>query len=497
MSALSQPPMGPPDAPSPQPAPRRFDQLARSLAERHPGHPFPEPSMGTLLVVPSLTFPVSELVKIIGIQFYEERLLFTLLLLADPRRRLVYVTSAPVEPEIVDYYLAFLPDPAGAARRLHLVALGEPEPRALSEKLLDRPDLLGRVGDLVGDRGDALMLTFNVTSHEQRLAERLGVPLYGPRAELVALGSKSGSRRTARAAGVDVLPGAEDLRSMDEVARAVDHQRLAGAAAVVVKLNNGFSGQGNAIVRLDRHLAPAPERWPLEFCASEESWSSFAAKVAAEGAVVEQLVTSPRVASPSAQVSVAPDGDIQVISTHDQLLGGPSSQVYLGCRFPARAAYRLRIQAAAEAVARVLVDRGVIGTFGADFFVDPADERGRIWLVEINLRMGGTTHPYWMARLLTGASYDRSRGELVADGRPRCYTATDNLKSPRLLGDDPAKVIDRVARAGLAWDQARRGGVALHLLGALRGHGKMGATCIADTPEDADALDRELRALLL
>jgi hypothetical protein len=301
----------------------------------------------------------------------------------------------------------------------------------------------------------------------------------------------------ARAAGVSVLAGSEDLWSVQEVADAIDRQRAAGADAVVVKLNNGFSGQGNAIIRLDRDQPPGPAGWRTEFCASEESWPTFGAKIAAEGAIVEELIDNERVASPSAQVSVAPDGDIQVLSTHDQILGDPSRQVYLGCRFPARAQYRLRIQRAAEDVARVLAGQGVIGTFGVDFFVEPEVEGGRMWAIEINLRMGGTTHPYWMARLLTGAAYDQATGELVADGRGVCYVATDNLKAGRLVGTGPGKVIDDVAAAGLAWDPATGSGVALHLLGALRQHGKMGATCIAGSPEEAAALDRELRTLLL
>ena len=59
-----------------------FDVLAKRLAERHPGYLLPNPTTSTVVVVPSLTFPVVELRKIVGIQHYEERLLF-LLLLAD------------------------------------------------------------------------------------------------------------------------------------------------------------------------------------------------------------------------------------------------------------------------------------------------------------------------------------------------------------------------------------------------------------------------------
>jgi hypothetical protein len=484
--------------PNGEPPPKlSFEELAKRLATRHPDHPLPAPSTGTVVVLPSLTFPVEELRKIVGIQHYEERLLFLLLLLADPRLRLVYVSSAPIDPVVIDYYLSFLPDPAGARARLELVALGDVTPRALAAKLVDRPEVLERVAALVADPEDALLLSFNVTVHERDVAERLGVGLFGPSPELTPLGSKTGSRRVGRAAGVDVLDGSEDLWSMDEVERAVQRLRRArpGIDAVVVKLNNGFSGQGNAIVELDPDGPGDRSSWRTTFCAAEESWPSFAAKIAAEGGVVERLVRTAGVASPSAQVSISPGGDVRVVSTHDQILGGPSRQVYLGCRFPARAAYRARIQRDAEAVAGVLVARGVTGSFGIDFFALEDGGRIRVSLCEINLRMGGTTHPYWMARLATRATWDAAASGLVVGGRPLCYTATDNLKSPRLVGTDPATVIEAVEARGLALRPGGGTGVALHLLGALRDHGKMGMTCVASSPEEADELDREVRAL--
>ena len=99
-----------------------------------------------------------------------------------------------------------------------------------------------------------------------------------------------------------------------------------------------------------------------------------------------------------------------------------------------------------------MAGEGVIGSFGIDFLVTPA---GDVYLSEINLRMGGTTHPYWMARLAGGAAYDPATGELVGAGGDRlCYTATDNLKLARLVGWTPADVIALVDDAGLAFDPA-------------------------------------------
>jgi len=49
-------------------------------------------------------------------------------------------------------------------------------------------------------------------------------------------------------------------------------------------------------------------------------------------------------------------------------------------------------------------------------------------------------------------------------------------------------VIDTLLGRGLLYDHRRRRGVTLHLLGALYDHGKMGFTCIGDSPSDAEAL---------
>jgi hypothetical protein len=231
---------------------------------------------------------------------------------------------------------------------------------------------------------------------------------------------------------------------------------------------------------------------PVVFCAEEESWPSFAAKIETGGAVVEELLDVPEMVSPSVQLRILPGGTPLVLSTHSQVLGGPNRQVYLGCRFPADAAYRSQIKDAAERVGRVLAARGVIGYFGVDFFVVPERGRQRVYLSEINLRVGGTTHPFGMAALVTDGRYDMAGGNLVARGRAKSYLATDNLKSPALVGRQPQDVIDHVDRLGLGYDHRRRTGATLHLLGALREYGKMGVTCIGDTEEEARRHYREV-----
>lgn len=465
---------------------------------RPPHHHDPIPSSwetGTLVLVPSLSFPVEELVKITGIDYYEERLLCAILALGCDQTRLVYVTSRPVDPQVVDYYLSFLAEPVSARSRLHLVAVNEAGPRPLSEKLLEHPDVLAEVVGLVASDPTARLVAFNVTEREAALASALGLPLDGAPADRVFLGSKTGSRRVARRAGVRIQAGEEELRSAADVTAALGRLRRRGQAnQAVIKLNHGFSGQGSALVEL-AGVTGAAQDAPTTFCADGEHWSTYEAKIVREGAIVEEVMDDPW-ASPSVQLRVSPGGEVEVVSTHDQVLGGAGGQVYLGCRFPAHVDYRMPISRAALAVGRVLADEGVVGPFGIDFLVRGEAGNVEVVLSEINLRMGGTTHPFWMARLATGGRYDQERGELEVGSQTRCYVASDNLKVAGLAGRSPGEIIEALRQAGLAFDAERGRGVTLHLLGAVSGHAKLGATCIAEDLDAATELFAELgRAL--
>ena len=475
--------------------PDEFDALQERLSALG-GRALSDLDRGCIVVLPSITFPVEELRKIVGIGRYEERLLCLLLLLDKPELEMVFVTSLAVDPAVIDYYLSFLGDPTGARRRLKLVALEDPNPKPLSEKLLAAPGKMEELRRAV-EGTDAYLLPFNVTAAERAIATELGTPLYGPRPGLAYAGSKSGSRHVAREAGVEVLPGSEDIHSLAALDSAVEDLRAKhpDIADVVVKLNYGFSGQGNVVVSLDGWSGSVVDS-PTVFCAAEESWDSFLPKIERDGGIVEEMVRDATMVSPSVQLRIAPDGSVEIVSTHDQILGGPDDQVYLGCRFPARRDYRGEIQQAGERVGKILAAKGVVGSFGIDLLVRRHRDRLEVYLSEINLRLGGTSHPFYMARFATGGSYDTATGELLVDGNPRSYLATDNLKSESYKGLGAARLVKELARRDLAFDRRSRTGVTLHLLGALTEHGKLGATCIAGSAEAAEDLYADFVATL-
>ena len=88
-----------------------------------------EPAGESIVVVPSVTLD-RVVDRRAPVQAYEERFLFLLLLLRQPRLQLIYVTSTEIDPTVIEYYLALLPGviPSHARARLHLVAAHDASP---------------------------------------------------------------------------------------------------------------------------------------------------------------------------------------------------------------------------------------------------------------------------------------------------------------------------------------------------------------------------------
>jgi len=453
----------------------------------------------TAVVVPSMTLDQSELKKLAGASFYEERLLFLLIRLRNPRARVVYVTSQPVHPMILDYYFQLLAGiPAGHARaRLTLLCAHDASPRSLTEKILERPRLIERIREGIQDPLRAYLTVFNSTPRERKLAVLLGIPLNGADPDLVPLGTKSGSRKVFRAAGVPLPEGLEDLHTQGEIEEALVEvaARRPGIRRAVVKLNDSFSGEGNAVFRYPEVGGRAAVREALhriELSVPEETAEAYFEKFARMGGIVEEFIEGIEKVSPSAQLRISPRGEALPISTHDQILGGPSDQVFLGCSFPARDEYRMRILEAALRIGEVLAGHGVVSRFAIDFLLwkdQPATTDWKMAALEINLRMGGTTHPYLALQFLTGGHLDRGTGLFFSpSGLAKYYRATDNLRSESYRGLLPEDLIDILTENRLHYNHANDSGVLFHLIGAVSEFGKLGLTAIGNSREEADAL---------
>ena len=462
----------------------------------------------TVVVVPSLSLDPRELTKITGAWHYEERMLVNLMLLRQPRTKLIFVTSQLIDPTIIDYYLAMLPGvpQAHARKRLVLLHCGDNSNVSLSEKIVRRPRLLAQIRSEIDDPATAHLVCFNSTHRERTLAVRLGIPLNSVDPALHDLGTKSGCREIFREAGVLMPLGYERLGSAQEIAEALAaiKKQQPGARRAVVKLNEGFSGEGNAVFSygdVDASMSDSSlarvllERLPagLRYEAASETWASFLPKFEEMQGVVESWVEGEHKTSPSAQCRVNAVGLPQVISTHDQILGGPSGQVFLGCRFPAADAYRLEIQHSAAQVASGRAVGGGIGRFGIDYVSVPTASGGwDHYAIEVNLRKGGTTHPFLTLKFLTDGSFNPDDGLFYSQsGHPKYYFASDTLQSDRYIGLRPEDLIDIAVFHGLHFHGSSERGVVFHLIGALSQFGKLGVVAIGDNPAQANFLYRK------
>lgn len=479
----------------------QFDRLQRKLVPLWQSIRSFNQDPQTIVVVPSMSLDAS--IQGVLQQAYEERYLFLLLLLRQPRARLIYVTSQAIRPEVIDYYLDLLPGVfAGQARkRLFLVSPLDGSPGPLSLKLLTRPRLLAHIRSLIVDPEWAHLVPFNSTMLERDLALRLGIPMYAADPNLLHLGTKSGARRIFAEEGVPHPLGAEDLKTPDDFVNAIAGMRRRKPAirAAVAKLNEGVSGEGNARIDLDRLPEPGePSERPailervraMHFELAGMTYETYTEKLATRGGVVEERVSGRDFRSPSAQLRVTPLGDVELLSTHDQVLGGPSGQAYLGCRFPASQEYAAAIMREAAKVGRRLMRAGVLGRFALDFVTVRNDQDGwDVYAIEINLRKGGTTHPFLTLQFLTDGAYHAEGGEFrTPRGEPKCFVASDHVESPSYRALTHEDLFDLAARHGLHFDQSRQTGVVFHMMNALPERGLLGLTAVGNTHDEADAL---------
>jgi hypothetical protein len=478
-------------------------------------------------------------------QAYEERFLFLLLLLRQPRARLIYVTSQMILPNIIDYYLDLLPGviPSHARPRLFLIAPLDGSARPLSDKLLDRPRLIERIRSLIMDPARAHLVPFNTTSREKELALQLGIPMYGADPKFFSLGTKSGCRKIFMEENVPHPLGHENLGSKEELIEAIAQMRARKPSIkqVLVKLNEGVSGEGNAIVdltglppvvgigdagsrnrprggrnprsrlqRIDDAVhkevstqpgSPIPATTSKERALLEErlramrfelegvTYESYMKKLQERKGVVEERIMGEEFRSPSVQLRITPLGKVELLSTHDQLLGGPSGQSYLGCVFPADKGYAPLITREAAKVGRRLAKEGVIGRFALDFVVVRSNGKWEPYAIEINLRKGGTTHPFLTLQFLTDGKYDPETAIFTApNGQQKFFVASDHVESPAYRTLTPDDLFDIVVRHNLHFGQTRQTGVVFHMMSALGELGRTGLTAVGNSREDARAL---------
>ena len=232
----------------------------------------------------------------------------------------------------------------------------------------------------------------------------------------------------------------------------------------------------------------------FELIDENQNAEDFWAALERDGGIIEERIEGDPLRSPSVQLQISPAGQVEVLSTHDQVLGGRHGQKYFGCRFPADPAYAASLAGEGLKVGRRLAREGVIGRCAVDFVAAPRRGEWQLYALEINLRCGGTTHPFYTLQALTDGRHDPLAAEYrTANGELKHYVATDHLAGERYETLTPDDLLDIAERGTLGWDAETEAGIALHMVSALAVAGWIGVTAIGDTLEQARALRRRDR----
>jgi hypothetical protein len=349
------------------------------------------------------------------------------------------------------------------------------------------------------------------------ISKALGIPVYSADPEDQIWGTKSGSRTLFRQLAIPCVDGTYDAcRDVEGFISRILAVTLRNPTARrgVVKLNEGFSGKGNAVIDLSAiqelstpdstpetvrlRLATRKALETMDFCCRGRTWEDFLAEIRQMGAIFELFVEGDTIASPSVQVVVNEDFSVDVLSTHEQIL---EKQVYVGCRFPAGEAYRKKLMMYGKMVGEFFAEKKITDHFSVDF-ICVRHSTHFTWdvnAIEINLRVTGTTHPWMTLKLLTHGSTDEISGVFYSDTlQERCYVSSDCIQSEnlkKLVPMDIKDIFDK--RKDLNWCPDRQTGIVCHLLGCVSDNGKIGMTSIARTPYRAQHQFHRAVAFLL
>ena len=492
-----------------------------------------------LVLVNSLSYPHDP--GLVGGEFYDVRPLAQILFAKDPNLQLVYVTAMPISQSVIHHVLRGRSDADEILKRVHFISINDSGTENLAAKLVmpkhaeDVAKIKAVVDRLRSETGAPAASQFYMTdANAWKLTAAFGIPdaIFGFHPSLERWTGKYGNRKVmadvlsrfkTRSSKVRVrmADGEEGIFNVEQVVDAIDRVRARhpGLAKVAIKLEQGTSGGGNIFRDIARWGDPTMthqdkidqiESTLRDFTIGIADPKSFLELLGHEGAVVEEFVEDyslPGVTFPSCQADIAPDGSIQIVSTHEQIL--KDRNVYMGVDYLAKPAYRGVLREVTQAMGRKLAQEGVIGRIAVDFAAVPrADGTYDVFVIEINVRLGGTTHPLIAAKELTDAYYD-GKGELrrAGDNLPVRYRAMDhdvraNLAAdvsrglPGVGEDEFLAFFERPENRDILFNKSTRKGTVFHLLPAVRLSGNVGYTIIGTSKREVDGMQARLTELL-
>ena len=107
--------------------------------------------------------------------------------------------------------------------------------------------------------------------------------------------------------------------------------------------------------------------------------------------------------------------------------------------------------------------------------------------IEINLRKGGTTHPFRIAYYLTKSKYNKRDGILYCGKTPIYYMARDVIESEKYKDFSSSELIKTVDKSKISSNKNTKKGVLIYMPGMISEFGRFGALAVGHTKEEAES----------
>jgi len=465
-----------------------------------------------VIVIPSMSFDQKLLEGIVGIEYYESRSLWEVLRVKESRVFVTFITIKKINRLQIDhlFYCANLSQEE--INRVTFFSLEENGSflgkLSLTEGILKNTEIFQQV-KLLSSKKSSYIESFLMTKSEEELSRQLDIPIWWAHPDLNFFQSKSGNRVLLE----DQLPmpyGHHSIYSEGQLILKISDIWLKRkyAKRIVVKLNHGVSGDGNAILdraisvdkfinfNINEKISHVRSRLQkMKFFLKSLNYGLFIKRLVEEGAIVEEFIEGKQKYSPSVQVMVNCTGAVELLSSHEQILDSEGMR-FLGSNYPASNFYRKEIEELGIKAGECLLKNDIYGIFSIDFLVTQKNNKYEISVIEINIRKGGTTHPYWTSKLLLDACRSEESGCLIDNqGREYVYRSNDNFEKQtnNILSLD--EILNGAKEENLIFNLDQKEGVIFHLLSAWRPLGKIGYTIIAKNSNRLDKIQEQIEKI--
>ncbi len=279
--------------------------------------------------------------------------------------------------------------------------------------------------------------------------------------------------------------------------------------SAIVKLNDGVSGEGNAVVRLSGLPPPgsSTERAAvmdrvrvMELESTTTPLDAYLAKFQEGAGIVEERIVGEEIRSPSVQLRVLPDGGVELPLDARPAARRRERQSYLGCTFPAAPEYARAITQQAALIGQHLAGLGALGRFAVDFVV-VRETSGAVDAVRHRAQppQGRDDAPVPDAAVPHRRPLRSDHGPVPHAARPREAPGRDRPPRGRAApwAGTVRPVRHRRPARDSSFDQSRQVGVVFHMISCLTEHGRIGLTAVGDTPSEAGRRYRDAERILL